>query len=105
LNACPPAALDATPNATIVGEWLWTTTGPRAVDLAVNKSLKINAVPVGAHGRAVEVELENVATPGQRRHVPCEQESIGPFVIAHADVAKGVDDALVEEDACSVKFR
>ena len=74
--------------------------GARAVDLAVTKALQLPAAPFGIERRAVEVEGDDVVSPDEtRRHVAREQEVPGRLVVPRTDVTKGVDDALLVQNA------
>ena len=87
-----------------LGEWLCTTAmhvGPRAVDLAVDEALEIDAPARRVDRAAVEVERQDV---GRRRPAPgamlrASRKCSADAVMPDADVTEAVDDALVVEDA------
>ena len=73
--------------------------GPRAVDLAMNEALEIDAPVAGVDRLAVEIERQDVRRRDERgRHVAREQEVRGRAVVPDADVTEAVDDAFVVED-------
>ena len=74
--------------------------GTRAVDLAVNEPLEVDAATFGVDRVAVEIEGKDVFAPDQtRRHVAREQEMIGRAVVTDAGVAESVDHALPVQNA------
>src|SRR5712691_6912601 len=69
------------------GEWLWTTA------CTSGRILRIDRL-------ALAVELHNVGRLDEaRRHAARQEEMLGLLVVAHADMAKPIDNALVVEDA------
>src|SRR5438105_13705586 len=74
--------------------------GMGLVDLAVNKSLKIDGPARRVDCIAVAVEFHDVGGGNQaRRHAARQEEMLGVFVVTHADMAETVDDALIIKDA------
>jgi hypothetical protein len=73
---------------------------PGAIDLGVDEALEIDGTAIVAEGSGVEIEGHDIRfrhQPG--RHVAGQQEGVFALVVAHADMAEAVDDALVEQDA------
>ena len=74
--------------------------GPGAVNLAVNKALNIRAPILRVVYMAIQVAGQDVFGRHQRRgHAARNQKTLGVLVIAHADVTKTVDHALIKENA------
>ena len=73
--------------------------GPRSVNLAVNEPLQVGTRPLRIDGRAIDMEFEDIAgRHAARRHVACQQEAIGLLVVADADMAERVHNAVVIEN-------
>ena len=74
--------------------------GPRLVDAAVDEALVIERPAVVLRRRAVEVELHDVGLADHLgRERAGEEEAARVARMAHADVAVGIDDVFVREDA------
>jgi len=72
---------------------------PAAIDLAVNEPLQVQALTRGHNRATLEVEQQDVLLGDLRgSDVARQKELLRILGIAHADVAKGIDDVLVEED-------
>ena len=73
---------------------------PRLVDFAVDDALEEQPVLARTQGPVVEIELDDVVGGNLgRRHAAGEPIAIGITRIARADVAVGVEDAAVGENA------
>src|SRR5688572_3089567 len=74
--------------------------GPRAVDLAVDEALEHRFVPAFVACAAVEVVVEQVGgLDALGRYRPRQKIALRILRRAHADVAVGVDHAVLGEDA------
>ena len=76
--------------------------GPRAVDLAVDVALDEALALVAGERLAVGVELHQVGGGDQRRRARARHdEVVRALVAARADVAVGVEHAVLREDAAA----
>ena len=76
---------------------------PRAVDLAMDEAFEIGGPAVRRDRLSVQVELDHVGCPHQRRrHAAGEQEPVGSSGMTDADMAETVDHVLVEQDVIGV---
>ncbi len=73
---------------------------PRREDRGVNKAFEIELLAVVAHRLAVEVELDDIRGRDQFRGERArDQKAMRVVGVADADMAVGVDDVLLREDA------
>ena len=90
-------------NGITPGEWLWTTAihvRPRLVDLAVDEALEEHAAAALVDGIAIEIELHDVGGGDvRRRHRARHQVAVRIGRVADADMAKGVEHALIGQNA------
>jgi hypothetical protein len=71
-----------------------------AIDLGVQEALDERTPAASVAGFAVEREFEDVVTGNERWcQRPRHQESVGAVRVTHRHVTRGVEDALVREDA------
>jgi hypothetical protein len=70
------------------------------VDFAMDVAFEIDGTSLRADGVSVAVEFHDVSRRDEAgRHAARQQEVLWVLVVAHADVAKTIDHALVIEDA------
>lgn len=69
-----------------------------SVDFAMDELFKIRPWALRVDWRTIELELKDVVRCDvARRHVAGQQEAIRALVVANADVAEGIDDAVIVE--------
>src|SRR6266849_464374 len=74
--------------------------GPRLEDFTMDEAFEIGGAPLGIDRLAVAIELHDVACLNQAgRHAARQEEMLGALVVAHADMAEAIDNALVVKDA------
>ena len=75
----------------------------RPINRCVNEAFEVNGAPADIDRSAFEVKLQNVFGGDQaRRDAARQQETRRVLLVADADVAKSVDDALIVKDPICV---
>ena len=69
---------------------------PRLEDLAMDEAFEIGGASLRIDRLALAVELHDVGRLNQAgRHAARQEEMVGALVVAYADMAEAIDDALV----------
>jgi hypothetical protein len=73
--------------------------GPGAEHFTVDESFEIYAAPRTVDRVTIEREFNYVCGPDlSRRHISGKEEAVRPLIVTDADVAEGVDNALIKQD-------